>query len=76
MVGFCFTKSLDIHNTFTIFYLKDLTWSDSNNNMYLDPAALQILDPSPHPSHPRKEKEGAHPLQPSLQESKSQGLST
>ena len=25
------------HNTFTNFYLKDLTWSDNNNNMYLGP---------------------------------------
>ena len=65
------------HNTFTNFYLKDLTWSDNNNNMYLGPvvAAQQVLDPSPQTSYPRKEKKwGAHPLQPSLQESKSQGL--
>ena len=35
------------HNTFTNFYLKDLTWSDSDNNMYLGPvvAAQQVLDP-------------------------------
>ena len=35
------------HNTFTNFYLKDLTWSD--NDMYLGPvvAAQQVLDPSP-----------------------------
>ena len=47
------------HNTFTNFYLKDLTWLD-NNNMYLGPvvAAQQVLDPSPHTSHPRKEKKG------------------
>ena len=61
------------HNTFTNFYLKDLTWSDNDNNMYLGPvvAAQQVLDPSPQNSHPRKEKKegGAHPLQPSLQES-------
>ena len=25
------------HNTFTIFYLKDLTWSDNDINMYLRP---------------------------------------
>ena len=25
------------HNTFTNFYLKDLTWSDNDNNMYLGP---------------------------------------
>ena len=60
------------HNTFTNFYLKDLTWSD-NDNLYLGPvvAAQQVLDPSPQSSHPRKERKGgAHPLQPSLQESK------
>ena len=61
------------HNTFTNFYLKDLTWSDNDNNMYLGPmvAAQQVLDPSPQTSYPRKEGGGgeAHPLQPSLQES-------
>ena len=61
------------YNTFTNFYLKDLPWSDNDNNMYLGPvvAAQQVLDPSPQNSHPRKEKKGggAHPLQPSLQES-------
>ena len=60
------------HNTFTNFYLKDLTWSDNENNMYLGPAvaAQQVLDPSPQHAHLREEKEGgAHPLQPSLQES-------
>ena len=47
-------------NTFTNFYLKDLTWSDNNNNMYLGPvvAAQQVLDPSPQTSYPRKEKKG------------------
>ena len=32
-------------NTFTNFYLKDLTWSDNHNNMYLGPvvAAQQVL---------------------------------
>ena len=60
------------HNTFTNFYLKDLTWSDTDNNMYLGPVVVaQVLDPSPQTSYPRKEKKGrgAHPLQPSLQES-------
>ena len=60
------------HNTFTNFYLKDLTWSDNENNMYLGPVivAQQVLDPSPQTSCPRKEKKGggAHLLQPSLQE--------
>ena len=48
------------HNTFTNFYLKDLTWSDYDNNMYLGPveAAQQVLDPSPQTSYPRKEKKG------------------
>ena len=60
------------HNTFTNVYLKDLTWSDTGNNMYLGlvVAAQQVLGPSPQTSCPRKEKGGgAHPLQPSLQES-------
>ena len=47
--------------------------------MYLGPvvAAQQVLDPSPQTSYPRKERKGggmAHPLQPSLQESKPHGL--
>ena len=48
------------HNTFTNFYLKDLTWSDNNNNMYLGPvvAAQQVLDPSPQHPHLREEKKG------------------
>ena len=48
------------HNTFTNFYLKDLTWSDNDNNMYLGPVvvAQQFLDPSPQTSYPRKEKKG------------------
>ena len=60
------------HNTFTNFYLKDLTWSDNDNNMYLGPvvAAQQVLVPSPQHTHLRKEKKGgAHPVPPSLQES-------
>ena len=50
------------HNTFTNFYLKDLTWSDNDNNMYLGPgvAAQQVLDPSPQNCHPWKEKKGGH----------------
>ena len=48
------------HNTFTNFYLKDLTWSGNNNNMYLGPVveAQQVLDPSPQTSYPLKEKLG------------------
>ena len=56
------------HNTFTNFYLKDLAWSDNDNNMFLGPvvAAQQVLDPFPQ-SNPQKEKKGgAHPLQVSL----------
>ena len=50
------------HNTFTNFYLKDLTWSDNDNNMYLGPvvAAQQVLDPSSQTSYPQKEKKGGH----------------
>ena len=48
------------HNTFTKFYLKDLTWSDNDNNVYLGPAVAtqQVLDPSPQTSYSRKEKKG------------------
>ena len=57
----CYWKA---HNTFTNFYLKDLTWSDNDNNMYLGPvvAAQQVLDPSPQTSHPQKKKKrgGVH----------------
>ena len=51
------------HNTFTNFYLKDLTWSDNDNNMYLGPvvAAQQVLDPPPLNSYPQKEKKGGTP---------------
>ena len=50
------------HNTFTNFYLKDLTWSDNDNNMYLGPmvAAQKVLDPSPQTRYPWKEKKGGH----------------
>ena len=48
------------HNMFTNFYLKDLTWSDNDNNMYLGlvVAAQQVLDPSPQHPHLREEKKG------------------
>ena len=48
------------HNTFTNFYLKDLTWSHNDNNMYLGLVVVeqQVLDPSPQTSYPRKEKRG------------------
>ena len=50
------------HNTFTNFYLKDLTWSDKDNNIYLGPvvAAQQVLDRSPQHTHLREEKKGGH----------------
>ena len=49
-------------NTFPNFYLKDLTWSDNDNNTYLSVviAVQQVLDPSPQSSHPQKEKKGEH----------------
>ena len=49
-------------NTFTNFYLKDLAWSDNDNNMYLGPVvvAQQVLDPSPETTHLRKEKKVEH----------------
>ena len=48
------------HNTFTNFYLKDVTWSDNDNNMYLGSvvAAQQVLDPSPQTTYHQKEKKG------------------
>ena len=42
----------EAHNTFTNFYLKDLTWSD-DNNMYLGPVRTSssgTLSPRPFPS--------------------------
>ena len=59
------------HNTFTNFYLKDLAWSDNDNNLYLGPVVSGTTGPrsfSVQSSSERK-KGGAHPLQPSLQES-------
>ena len=48
------------HNTFTNFYLKDLTWSDNDNNMYLSPvvAAQQVLDPFPSDQLSSERKQG------------------
>ena len=72
------TLSLESSQHIYNFLPEDLTWSDNDNNMYLSPviASQQVLDPSAQTSHPRKEKrgKGAHLLQQSLQESKSQGL--
>ena len=55
------------HNTFTNFYLKDLTWADNDNNLYLGPVvvAQQVLDLSPQRDHLREKKKrggGAQPL--------------
>ena len=65
------------HNTFTNFYLKDLTWSDNENNMYLGPVivAQQVLDPSPQHTHLREEKRGGgHTRCSQVFRSLSQGL--
>ena len=59
-MGYRWTKSCKrVTGKLTLFYLKDLTWSD-NNNMYLGPvvAAQQVLDPSPQHPHLREEKKG------------------
>ena len=63
------------HNTFTMFYLKALAWSDNDNNIYIGPVveAQQVLDPSPQTSYPRKNERWGH-IQPSLTESNTQVL--
>ena len=43
------------HNTFTNFYLKDLTWSDNDNNMFLGPTSHRLF-PSDQSSLERKEE--------------------
>ena len=50
------------HNTFIHFYLKDLTWSDNDNNMYLGPVvvAQQVLDPSLRPVILGNKRKGGH----------------
>ena len=72
-VGYQWTKSCKpVTGKLTTLILKDLTWSDNDNNLYLGPvvAAQQVLDPSPQTFHREEKKRGvAHPLQPSLQES-------
>ena len=67
------------HNTFTNFYLKDLTWSDNGKQYVSETSSSGTTSHRPFPSDQlsseRKEGGGgAHLLQPSLQESKSQGL--
>ena len=62
------------HNTFINFYLKDLTWSDNDNNIYLGPVvAAQVLDPSPQHTHPREEKKRGHTRSSQVSRSLSQG---
>ena len=48
------------HRHLQNIYLKDLTWSDNDNNMYLGPvvAAQQNLDISPQNSHPWGKRKG------------------
>ena len=64
LMGYRWTKSCKLVTgkltTHLQIYLKYLTFSDNNNNMYLGPvvAAQQVLDPSPQTSHPRREKKG------------------
>ena len=57
------------HNMFTNFYLKDLTWADNDNNLYLGlvVTAQQVLDLSPQRDHLWEKKKGwgAQPLEPS-----------
>ena len=48
------------HNTFTNFYLKDLTWSDTDNNMYLGPTTSPRSFPSDQLSSERKKRGGGH----------------
>ena len=65
LVGFRWTKSCKLvtgklTGKLTVtenFYLKDLTWSDNDNSMYLGPvvAAQKVQDPIPQTSHPWKE---------------------
>ena len=45
-----------VPNTFTNFDLKDLTWSDNDNSMYLDRVVVaeQVLGLSPQTSSKRK----------------------
>ena len=64
------------HNTFTNFYLKDLIWSDNDNNMYLGPvvAAQQVLDPFPQHHRLREEKKVGHSHCSQIFRSLSQGL--
>ena len=61
------------HNRFTNFYLKDLTWSDTQQQYVSGTRSGGTTSPRSFPSEQlsseRKKRGGAHPLQPSLQES-------
>ena len=61
--GVSVDQIMQAHNIFTNFYLKDLTWSDNDNNMYLGPVvvAQQVLEPSPQHTPLREEKKGGTP---------------
>ena len=48
------------HNTFTDFYLKDLTWSDNDNNMYLGPVVAAILPLRPGILGKKRSEGGGH----------------
>ena len=55
--------SLESSQHISNIYLKDLTWSDNDNHMYLGPvvAAQQVLDPCPQHTHLWEEKKGGTP---------------
>ena len=62
------------HNTFTNYYLKDLTWSDKRQQHVSGTRSGGTTSPRSFPSDQlsserKKGGGGAHPLQPSLQES-------
>ena len=61
---------LKAHNTFTNFYLKDLTWSDGQQYVS-GTRSGSTTSPRSFPSDQlsSEKKGGAHLLQPSLQES-------
>ena len=60
------------HNTFTNFYLKDLTWSRQRQQYVSGTSGGSTTSPRSFPSDQlssERKEGGAHPLQPSLQES-------
>ena len=64
------------HNTFTNFYLKDITWSDNDNNMYLGPVVAAQHHPLRLVILGKKGKGGGAEVCPFLKEIKSRGTST